>query len=94
MKRGSNPACCQVKDCQNKYTTMCQYHNRGSPGELIKKEVVGYDRYKNRYLPMHCLLEDHLAEMKEENNDDDYNCLGESVMEDILLAVEYTEPKS
>jgi len=67
MKRGSNPACCQVEDCQNKYTTMCQYYNRGSPGEVIKNEVVGSDRYKNQYLPMNCLLEDHLAEMKEEN---------------------------
>eukprot|EP00984_Skeletonema_dohrnii_P014922 scaffold6375_cov106-Skeletonema_dohrnii-CCMP3373.AAC.1 len=59
----------RVEDCQNKYTTMCQYYNRGSPRELIKNEVVGMDRYKNRYLPMHCLLEDHRAEIMEENTD-------------------------
>ena len=71
MKRRSNSnlACCQVEDCQNKYTTMCQYYNRGSPGELIENEVVGMDRDKNRYLPMHCLLEDHRAEIMEENTD-------------------------
>eukprot|EP00984_Skeletonema_dohrnii_P018803 scaffold8876_cov68-Skeletonema_dohrnii-CCMP3373.AAC.3 len=48
---------------------MCQYYNRGSPGELIENEVVGIDRYKNRYLPMHCLLGDHRAEIMEENTD-------------------------
>ena len=46
---------------------MCQYYNRGSPGELIQNEAVGMDRYKNRYLPMHCLMEDHKAEIMEED---------------------------
>ena len=44
---------------------MCQYYNSGSPGELIENVVVGKDRYKNRYLPMHCLWGDHKAEIAE-----------------------------
>jgi hypothetical protein len=39
MKRAANPAyfCCQcqVENCTQKFTTSCQYFNRGVPGEII-----------------------------------------------------------
>jgi hypothetical protein len=39
MKRAANPAyfCCQcqVENCSQKFTTSCQYFNRGIPGEII-----------------------------------------------------------
>ncbi len=71
MKRGPNPACCQVEGCQHKYTTMCQYYKRGSPVEVIKNEEVGNDRFRNKFLPMNCLMDDHLDEMKEGNTNKD-----------------------
>ena len=68
MSRGSNPACCQVGHCQqNKYTTMCTYYRRGSPQEVIKNKEIGFDEFEKRYLPMKCLQDNHLAEMKEES---------------------------
>jgi hypothetical protein len=43
MKWGANPACCQVKDCPQKYTALCQYFNRGNPGKIIENEVAVID---------------------------------------------------
>jgi hypothetical protein len=41
MKRYVNPACCQVKDCPQKYEIVsCQYFNRGMPGEIIEIEKI------------------------------------------------------
>ncbi len=41
MKRSVNPACCQVKDCPQKYAIIsCQYFNRGMPGEIIEIEKI------------------------------------------------------
>ncbi len=44
MKWGANPACCQVKDCPQKYTALCQYFKRGNPGKIIENEVAVIDK--------------------------------------------------
>ena len=40
MKRISNPACCQVIDCHQKYTISCQYFKGGIPGEIVENETI------------------------------------------------------
>src|SRR5210317_2212349 len=43
MKRAANPAyfCCQcqVQNCTQKFTTSCQYFNRGIPGKIMNSMV-------------------------------------------------------
>jgi hypothetical protein len=57
MKR-ANPACCQVKDCPQKYTASCQYFNRGNPGKFIENEVVWSEQCPS---PADALSTDDLA---------------------------------
>ena len=60
MKR-ANPACCQVKDCPQKYTASCQYFNRGNPGKIIENEVVWSEQCCNILTPADTLSTDDLA---------------------------------
>ncbi len=41
MNRVANPACCQVRDCHQKYAIIsCQYFNRGIAGEIIENGKI------------------------------------------------------
>ena len=62
MKRISNPACCQVKDCPHKYAIIsCQYFKGGIPGEIIENDTItelGTDEVANvlSFLPLEVIM--------------------------------------
>ena len=70
MQRGSNPVCCQVESCHQKYTESCQYFSAGSPVDVIQNERVGGEGYSQQFLPMEYLKANHLHEIndKAKNN--------------------------
>ena len=61
MNRVTNPACCQIIDCYQKYTISCQYFNRGIPGEIVKNDTIvelGTDEVASilTFLPQHKIV--------------------------------------
>mmetsp|Transcript_28528 Transcript_28528/g.44936 ORF Transcript_28528/g.44936 Transcript_28528/m.44936 type:complete len:148 (+) Transcript_28528:124-567(+) len=67
MKRGSNPACCQVESCDQQYTESCQYFSAGSPADVIPNKSVGADGYSKQFLPMEYLITNHRQEIIDKN---------------------------
>mmetsp|Transcript_23336 Transcript_23336/g.35357 ORF Transcript_23336/g.35357 Transcript_23336/m.35357 type:complete len:103 (-) Transcript_23336:26-334(-) len=53
------------KSCSNSCTTLCQYFDRGRPGEIIKNERVASDTYAERFLPVEFLQRNHTEEIKD-----------------------------